>query len=124
MWTGKMGNKITDNAQFPYIGYMDTTAGIYTNYSHGLLSAQFKQALLGGQNIQANIGVDAEQVRNCVQNRFIHDMIFIPKKWKKNKNCHIPMLDTENNQYLYRKEQRIKPVQLFLNMSTGAATFY
>jgi hypothetical protein len=120
MWTGQMGNKINNDKGC----YMDTTAGVYTNYSHGLLSAQFKMALDGGQNLQANIGVDAEQVRNFVQNCLIHDMIFIPKKWNKSKNCHIPMLDTENNQYLYKPNQTIKSPQPYWNIFSSAATFY
>ena len=120
MWTGQMGNKTSLDKGC----YMDTTGGIYTGYSHGLLSAQFKMALYGGQNLQANVGVDAEQVRNFVQNRLIHDMIFIPKKWNKSKNCHIPMLDTENNQYLNKPSQRIKSVSPYWNIFTSAATFY
>ena len=120
MWTGQMGNKVSNGKGC----YMDTTAGVYTNYSHGLLSAQFKMALDGGQNLQANVGVDAEQVRNFVQNRLIHDMIFIPKKWNKSKNCHIPMLDTENNQYLYKPNQAIKSPQPYWNIFSSAATFY
>ena len=120
MWTGQMGNKINNDKGC----YMDTTAGIYTNYSHGLLSAQFKMALDGGQNLQANVGVDAEQVRNFVQNRLIHDMIFIPKKWNKSKNCHIPMLDTDNNQYLYKPNQKVKSPKPYWNIFSSAATFY
>ncbi len=120
MWTGQMGNKTTNDKGC----YMDTTAGVYTNYSHGLLSAQFKMALDGGQNLQANVGVDAEQVRNFVQNCLIHDMIFIPKKWNKSKNCHIPMLDTENNQYLYKSSQKVKSPLPYWNIFSSAATFY
>ena len=107
MWTGQMGKQIKDNPNFP-AGYMDTTGAIYAMQSHGLLSAQFKMYLDQGQNLQANLGVDAEQVRNFVQNKLIHDMIFIPRKWNKAKNSHIPMLDTEGNQYLYKENQKIK----------------
>jgi hypothetical protein len=124
LWTGQMGNKVTTDKSFPFIGYMDTTNGVYTNCSHGLLSGQFKMALNGGQNLQANLGIDAEQVRNFVQNRFFHDMIFLPKKWRASNNCHIPMLDTAGHQYLYRPGQKVKRPQLYWNLFTGAATFY
>ncbi len=124
MWTGQMGNKVTNDKGFPFIGYMDTTNGVYANYSNGLLSGQFKMALNSGQSLQANMGIDAEQVRNFIQNRLFHDMIFIPKKWRRPKNCHIPMIDTEGNQYLYRPDQKIKAPQPYWNVFTGGATFY
>lgn len=123
MWTGQMGNKITGNPNFP-AGYMDTTGGTYTNYSHGLLSAQCKMYLDQGQNVQANIGIDAEQVRNFVQNKLIHDMVFIPRKWYKPINAHIPMLDTEGKQFLYELGQKIKRPELYWNIFSDAALFY
>jgi hypothetical protein len=118
LWTGQMGNKITNDASLPFTCYMDTVNGVYTNYSHGLLSGQFKTALDYGQNLQANAGIDAEQVRNFIQNRLIHDVIH------KSQNCHIPMLDTAGNQYLYRPGQRIKHAQPFWNIFSGAGIFY
>lgn len=124
MWTGQMGNKITTDKSLPFIGYMDTTNGVYTNYSHGLLSGQFKMILLPGQTLQANAGIDAEQVRDAVQNRAIHDMRFIPRKWHRPENCHIPMLDTLGHQYLNKPGQEIKYPQPYWNIFTGAATFY
>lgn len=124
MWTGQMGNKVTADSSFPFIGYMDTAHGVYTNCSHGLLSGQFKVALNSGQTVQANAGIDAEQVRNFVQNRLIHDMVFIPRRWYKPKNCHIPMLDTNGNQYLYKPDQKIKRPQPYWNVFTGAGVFY
>jgi len=123
MWTGQMGNnKITDDGDFPFVGYMDTTNGVYTNYSHGLLSGQFKMALNNGQNLQANAGIDAEQVRNFVQNRLIHDMI--PGRRKVPQNCHIPMLDTAGHQYLYKPGQTIKPARPYWNIFSSPAIFY
>ena len=124
MWTGQMGNKVMDDKSFPYRGYMDATDGVYTNYSHGLLSAQAKVALSYGQTVQANAGVDAEQVRNFVQNRLIHDMIFIPKRILQTKNCHIPMLDTAGAPYLYREGQVVRPAKVYYNAFTGAGVFY
>jgi len=122
MWTGQMRKKITNDKSFPFYGYMDTTYGLYAHYSHGLLSGQFKMALNNGQDLQANIGVDAEQVRNFVQNRLVHDVIPTKGHWPK--NCHIPMLDNKGNQYLYRPGQKIKPPHLYWNLFTAAASFY
>lgn len=124
LWTGQMGNKVTTNAGYPYVGYMDTTGGLYTQYSHGLLSGQMKVAMPMGQNLQANIGVDAEQVRHAVQNRGIHDMVFLPSKWRSRKNCHIPMLDTVGNQYLYLPAQKIKAARPYWNVFGNGSVFY
>lgn len=124
MWTGKMGNQCRDNKEFPFVGYIDTTGGLYTNYSHGLLSAQIKLNLGYGQNAQLNLGVDAEQVRNAIQNRLIHDMIIIPRKWFTPINCHIPMLDENGNQYLYRKDQKIRKANVYWNAFSNAPLFY
>jgi hypothetical protein len=117
LWTGQMGSKVSGD-DFPYKCYMDTTNGVYTNYSHGLLSGQFKLAIDQGQNLQVNAGIDAEQVRNFLQNRMVHDVI--PNA----QNCHIPMLDTAGNQYLYRPGQKVKPIQPYWNYFTGNAIFY
>lgn len=124
MWTGELGRKVSNDPVFKARCYMDTTGGHYTNFSHGLLSLQFKYNIGLSHNLQANLGVDAEQVRNAIQNKFIHDLPFVPKKLIKPINCHIPMLDTEGNQYLFRPEQKIKRPELFWNVFSNAALFY
>lgn len=125
MWTGKMGFKTPHPDPHFYFGcFMDTTGNVYGNISNGLLSGQIKYNLGYGQNAQANLGVDAEQVRNFFQNKIIHDMRFLPKKWIKNKNCHIPMLDSKGGQYLYREDQKIKPARLYFNLFSNEGLFY
>ncbi len=124
MWTGKMGKVNRNNDDYPATCYIDTTGGVFTNYSHGLLSAQIKYNMGLSQTIQANIGVDAEKVRNAVQNKLIHDAVFIPKTWFVRKNCHIPMLDENGNQYLYKPEQKIKKSELYWNVFSNANLFY
>lgn len=125
IWTGQMGKQTEiNNPNIPSKCYIDTTGGIYTHYSHGLLSAQLKYNIGWGQNLQANVGIDAEQVRNFLQNRFIHDALFIPKKLKRRKVCHIPMLDRMGNQYLYATEQKIKQAKLYWNIFSNANLFY
>lgn len=124
MWTGEMGKAIRNDSIFPYVGYLTANGGIYGNLSHGLLSAQVKYANEYGQYLQANVGVDAEQIRNAIQNKLIHDMIFIPRKLYKNTNCHIPMIDSNNEQYLYKPNQTIRNAKLFLNGYTSPHIFY
>lgn len=125
MWTGKMGRSVeTDRPEIYTKCYMDTTNGVYSNFSHGLLSAQFKYNIGLSQTVQANIGIDAEQVRNALQNKFIHNMKFIPKKLNKAKNCHIPMIDEKGNQYLYQPESKIRKPDLYWNIFSNPNVFY
>lgn len=124
LWTGRMGQSVRSDSLFPYVGYLNTTGSTYGNLSHGLLSAQVKVANDYGQYLQGNAGIDAEQVRNAVQNRFIHDMPFVPKKFNKAQNLHIPMIDSAGNQYLYRKDQSIRKPMLFLNGYICPNIFY
>jgi hypothetical protein len=125
MWTGKMGFQTkSDDRHFRFGCYMDTTGTIYGNYSNGLLSAQVKYYAGYGQNAQANIGIDAEQVRNVIQNEITHDMSFLPKSWIGTKNCHIPMLDDKGNQYLYRVGQKIRPAKCYFNLGSNENIFY
>lgn len=124
LWTGEMGRKTPGDSLFKTRCYMDTSGGHYTNISHGLLSAQFRYNMGLGQSLQANVGVDAEQVRNVVQNKIIHDLPFVPKKLIKPINCYIPMLDSCGHQYLYRPEQKIRSPRLFWNVFSNANVFY
>lgn len=124
MWTGQMGHCVRGDTTFPAVGYIDTVGGRYTNISHGLLSAQMKYNVGLSQTLQGNIGIDAEQVRNAVQNKLIHDVCFIPKSWFRRYNCHIPMVDREGNQYLYREGQKIKKPKPYINVFGNASLFY
>jgi hypothetical protein len=124
LWTGRMGEGIKNDSLYPGKGYLSPVNGVHSLLSHGLLSGQVKYANQYGQYVQANAGVDAEQVRNVVQNKIIHDMPFIPKKWNKAQNLHIPMIDSEGNQYLYRPEQKIRKPKPFLNAYTSPNVFY
>jgi len=124
MWTGQYKESIRNDSLYPHIGYMSAVCGSYCNLSNGLLSGQIKYANEYGQYVQGNVGIDAEQVRDVMQNRLIHDMPLIPKKWNKAQNLHIPMVDSEGNQYLYRKNQKIRKPKFYLNAYSSPNLFY
>jgi hypothetical protein len=124
LWTGQMGCKVNDGSYPSAHGCMDTTGATYAHYSHGLLSAQVKYIAPYYQTAQLSLGIDAEQVRHAVQNRFIHDMPFVPKKWNKANNAHIPMLDDKGEQYLYKEGQKIRPARFYYNVFLNPALFY
>lgn len=125
MWTGQMGNR---HNYIDSLGnsrcYMDTVGGLYTNYSHGLLSLQFKTYLDYGQSVQLTVGQDAEQVRDFIQNKIIHDQVFLPKNWRSTKNCHMPMLDENGQQVLDNQYQKIKNPSMYLNVFLNPNLFY
>jgi len=125
MWTGKMGNRhdLEGPTSFSHC-YMDSSGGKYTRYSHGIFAVQMKAALPLYQNIQVSAGVDAEQIRNAVQNKIFHDMVMLPKSWRPKTNCHIPMLDRKGDPYLYKEDQKIKQPTLFLNAFINPSVFY
>lgn len=116
LWTGQLGKAITHDTLFPYKGYLTTEGSVYGNMSHGLLSAQVRVANEYGQYLQANIGMDAEQIRNALQNKVIHTIF--------RNNLYLPMIDTIGNQYLYKKGQVIKKPRLYLNANLNANVFY
>lgn len=116
MWTGQLGNIIKNDSLFPGNGYINTEGGSYQNLSHGILSAQVKYGNQFGQYLQTNTGVDSEQIRNTLQNKALHDVL--PK------NYHMPMIDTAGNQYLYRKDQKIRKPKVYFNAHTSPNVFY
>ncbi|HET6990739.1 MAG TPA: polymorphic toxin type 23 domain-containing protein [Bacteroidia bacterium] len=117
LWTGQMGKVVQDNnPHFPN-GYVDTTNSVYPDCSAGLLSLQFKCTLPYYQFAQGNVGVDAEQVRDVLQNKMIHGLF-------RAKNSDIPMLDTNGNQYLYKDGQKIKKVRPYYNVFLNPGVFY
>jgi hypothetical protein len=71
-----------------------------------------------------NLGIDAEQVRHALQNRFIHDMPFIPKGLNPPRQPHIPMVAADGKPYLFREGQEIRKARLWGNINVNAPVFY
>jgi len=126
LWTGKWGSTVrTEHPHFRLGCYLDTTGGILTRYSHGILQVKGNYSGPYGQTFSAGAGIDAERIRDVIQNKLIHDMVFLPKSWlKKSRNCHIPMLDQNGEPYLFRKDQKIKKPKVFLNAGLNESIFY
>lgn len=116
MWTGQLGHTVTNDSLFPYKGYSNAEDGKHAFLSHGLLSAQLKWANEYGQYVQGNLGIDAEQVRNAIQNKATHTLF--------TNNYHMPMIDREGKQYLYRANQQIKKAKPFINVYCNPQLFY
>ena len=124
LFTGQMGAKINDE-NYPHSHlYKNNEGGKYTESSHGLLSAQFQYILPNHHKAQANLGFDSEKVRHIIQNRLIHDAIFLPKKWRSKTNAHIPMMDSNGDQYLFKEGQKIKSTTIYYNLYSNPSLFY
>jgi hypothetical protein len=123
-WTGQMGAAIK-SSKYPAMGYLDTTNGRYTHYSHGLLYASLEMAdSYTGQQLKIGAGVDAERIRHAVQNRFIHDACLLPASFRNPNNYHIPMLQENGQPYLFEKGQKIKYPREFLMISLNGDVMY
>ena len=100
LWTGDTGKNTREIkvSQYPSrFGYRDMRQAPHGAYSHGILSAQVQYAWSGFQTLGGEVGVDSEKVRHAVQNRFIHDMDFIPDNWVHTENPHVPMRDAHGD---------------------------
>ena len=128
LWTGdaqSKGVKRVRETKYPSrYGYKDLSEGKYGKFSHGILTAQIKQELPFGQIAQANIGFDAERVRHVFQNKFIHDMYFIPRGIVKVRNPHYPMLADDGEPYLFLDSQKIRKARLYINVGMNTGVFY
>ena len=127
MWTGdtrgNVRSVLASDYPAPY-GYRDISANKYGSYSHGVLALQLHLAVPYGQVLQMGAGIDAEQVRHFIQNKVVHDLPFLPKKWNKAKNQHCPMLDKEGKPYLYQEDQAVRAVALYLNLGLNGSETY
>ncbi|MCO6501218.1 MAG: hypothetical protein J5I47_12695 [Vicingus serpentipes] len=126
LWTGDYtGSKKVTESDYPArFGYLSDDVNSYGKFSAGLLSLQIKQLLPYQQIAQANIGVDSEHVRHTIQNKLMHDLPFLPRKWMHTEQLHVPMLTKEGEQYLYLPEQKVKPISYYLRLGMNSGLFY
>lgn len=121
-WTGdpyKGADWVKDDKLFPArYGYINMEGAPYGDRSAGILAAVVEHYLpIGGQYIDAHIGVDAEQVRNAFQNKFIHENFIL-------RNPHIPMLCVDGKPYLYRAGQKIRRPLFFMQLGWNNNTWW
>lgn len=94
LWTGETKNAIwvKDASKTCPNGYRRLEELPFGKTSHGIL---YGEVMANGpyyQNVKMRLGVDSELIRNAVQNRLIHDLVFLPKSVVR-KTPHYPMLD-------------------------------
>jgi len=128
-WTGDyVGCDIVKDSLYPArYGYRKSERSQYGLFSLGLLSAQVNWLIPEvplNQNARLNVGIDSEKMRNAIQNKFIHNQFFLPKKWITHETPHIPMLSDKGDQYCYYPNQKVKPISFYFNAGLNSPVFY
>ena len=125
LWTGnpRGAKRIADTAYPARYGYKDLSDRLYGKYSHGVLSLQFQKKIKYFNSVRVEAGVDAEQVRHLLQNRF-HDLISFPAAWNRSKTPHYPMLDSDGMPFTFEPGQKVRPARFFFFCGLNASTFY
>lgn len=124
LWTGRSsdGNRVEDPSYPSRFGYRDIEKALYGRFSHGLLSLRADFMLNYDQTVRAEAGIDAEQIRHFIQNKIIHDGI--SGRLVKSQSPHYPMLQKDGTMYLYKENQKIRPVKPYLQLSANQPVFY
>lgn len=113
LWTGETKESMWEKVSLDKCpsGYRLLEDLPYGRTSHGILYGGLTYRLPFQQQINIKLGIDSENIRHTIQNRLIHDLIFLPKKIER-KTPHYPRLD-EDGCPIFDKSQVRKSV-LFL----------
>ena len=125
LWTGETRNSVWTIDSLPNCpnGYRCLENLPYGKTSHGILSFginsnfnnffrdEFK---LNYQVFTFKTGIDSEQIRHFFQNKLSHDLIFMPKSYKRN-TPHYPRLNAEGKPVFSKKE--IRPSKFYFQTS-------
>lgn len=104
IWTGETKNSIWQKVPLDKCpsGFRILEDLPYGRTSHGILYGGVSYNLGYGQIASARIGMDSDHIRHGFQNRFIHDLIFMPPNVERN-TPHYPRLD-ENGCAVFEKD--------------------
>lgn len=96
IWTGETNNSEwihISTPKCPY-GYRSLENNPFGKTSNGILYGSVQYLLPYGQIAYIKSGIDSENLRHAIQNRFIHDLVLLPKKIER-KTPHYPRLNAE-----------------------------
>lgn len=127
LYTGSFNpnDGITHPEGFPSkFGVRSMNSSHLPNASVGVLAGEVQYVLPYGQVIGGQLGIDAEQIRNALQNKFIHDRGFWPNKWVKNGNPHIPMRTVDGQSYYYFENQKIRKPKPYVQFDVNPIGLY
>jgi len=124
MWTGEKGKQIRNSNYPSRQGYRDMYHSRYGLYSHGIIYFNISLLMPYNQIFQIGAGVDADQIRHIIQNKFLHDVIFLPKKFSNKNNAHFPMISQDGKMYLFEKTQKIRKPIPYIQTQLNPSLFY
>ena len=131
LWTGDSFDskavKVTnDTIYHSRFGYKDLSKAAWGKNSVGILCFQAERAysVVSPQMAKVMVGIDAEQVRQILQNKIVHDMYFVPERWVGYKNVHYPMLQKDGTPCLSRPGQKVRSPKPFFNVALNDNLFY
>lgn len=107
LWTGETANSHWDKTpsyKCPN-GFRSLENLPYGKTSHGILSFGAMTNWNTIQTFVAKVGIDSEHIRHATQNRFAHDLIFLPKRIERN-TPHYPRLNSEGKPVFEKSEVR------------------
>ena len=118
IWTGETRGVVKQNVTSDKMpgGFKILEDLPYGKTSHGILYGSFVYNLGMGQTVHLKAGIDSEHIRHGIQNRLIHDLLFLPKKIKR-KTPHYPRLD-EFGCPVFEKED-VRKSKLYLQFGTN-----
>ncbi len=115
MWTGETGNSYWQRIPLEKCpsGFRVLEDLPFGKTSHGIAYGGLWINGPFNQIPHIKLGIDSENIRHAVQNRLVHDLIFLPKKIERN-TPHYPRLDIHGCPVFERKEAR--PSRPFLQL--------
>jgi len=128
LWTGDAfgtGVKTVRDSDYPSrFGYKNLQNAPWGTYSAGILACEFRYATPYCTDVFGSLGIDAEQVRNIFQNKFMHDMWFMPAKFIGYKVPNYPMLKDDGTPYLYSDGERPRKPKLYYEVGVNERSGY
>ncbi len=114
IWTGETRHSVWDKTPYPGApnGYRSLENLPYGKTSHGIVSIGMRSLILPAHELpyiyqvySFKAGIDSEQIRHFFQNKFSHDLIFMPKSYKRT-TPHYPRLDASGKPIFTKQDRR------------------
>jgi hypothetical protein len=125
LWTGQ-SNKLpvlTDTLNGRSRRYVNLQQAQHGQYSHGILQLYSSYNLPMQQSVSAHVGIDAEQVRNIIQNKVVHQAWLLKILNPKVQQAIIPMLDEQQKPVTNKLTQHIKKPILFAQLASNTISW-
>jgi hypothetical protein len=118
IWTGETRNSVwvKESSDKCPNGYRILEPLPYGKTSHGIWSIGVHHQLFPHHVFSGKIGIDSEQIRHLIQNRFTHDLIFMPKQFPRN-TPHYPRLNSDGKTVFDKREIRKNRFYFQLNLN-------